>query len=793
MHARPLTSASLMALFWLALLAPGCDKKTEAPEAAAGPAITAEEAAPFVQAWAKSAGEQVRAQATGAATEEALPGRFAKAIKEEPAAGAKEPAYAEMTKALYAARKFAPTFVAAGTLTPKGQAVWDILSQVEHDQLDPKPYDLETITQALGDLEGMKKEVDKIGEIQIGSAAQAWARTWVATQHKGHFALNEDGYAPLTKALMADDAGTSLKGQIKALGDLGKKMATTQALLEERLATGLARYTRQIRHPVAPDIFVHPRHDDLYNDPELRQSRPDEAKGPYVAGVTWRHAVFLAQAIAQKKGPEVLAHRTRDFVQAVLDTKAFAPLLATLSPSPQYDALKKEATRYEAIVQAGGWERVPEAKGLKQGRTTAAVKSLKKRLLTEGYLPQETDLTSGLFDQPLTDAIKAYQRTHQMEETGVPDRSFWRSLNVPAQERLAQIRLNQKRWVTSNVAHHRDETYVLVNLPDFHAEIWKDQKREMRMRVVIGNNDRVLNEETKKWEQANRTPTLSAYIDRAIYNPYWNVTPRIRQEETLVEVREDLEARYAKKVDSLIGPPPAPTTPKPLAGASAPTGALLPSLQGSSPASPTPPASTPGSKSVYATDKEGWKLNIPAFKAAYYVKKGTDPDLKALFPYLLPETGRVDVSITDPDNVPPWYEANGYEVMYPGKTWEYVRQLNGPENALGKVKVIFPNLHDVYLHDTPQKRLFERPLRAYSHGCMRMHEPLDFAAWLLKNDGQYASSGIDKVVGSADYTPVFLKKRVPVHVEYFTVRTDEEGRANFLIDIYKRDEEALKG
>ncbi len=235
-----------------------------------------------------------------------------------------------------------------------------------------------------------------------------------------------------------------------------------------------------------------------------------------------------------------------------------------------------------------------------------------------------------------------------------------------------------------------------------------------------------------------------------------------------MDVRKDLEPRYKAKMLKLLG---ASAKPKP--AIPDPTGLMA-----------TP---TPAVPDLFRKTREGVVFDIAAYKTAYTAKAGAEPDLKAQFPYLDPATGLINVNTTDPANVPPWYAAEGYEVMYPGKKWEYVRQLNGDKNSLGRVKIIFPNLHDVYLHDTPKKGLFKNPIRAYSHGCMRMHKPLDFAAWLLKNDDQYETSKIKRLLSKTQFEPIFLKKRVPVHVVYHTVRVDDEGRANFLSDIYKRD------
>ncbi|MFB6351447.1 MAG: L,D-transpeptidase family protein, partial [Bradymonadaceae bacterium] len=184
--------------------------------------------------------------------------------------------------------------------------------------------------------------------------------------------------------------------------------------------------------------------------------------------------------------------------------------------------------------------------------------------------------------------------------------------------------------------------------------------------------------------------------------------------------------------------------------------------------------------------------------------------LEKEFPYLDPKTGKVDASTTDPDNVPKWYEENDYEVKFPGKKWEYVRQTQGDHNALGRVKVIFPNQHAVYLHDTPKKQLFSRKIRAFSHGCMRMKKPLEFAQTLLKIDGSFDEVNVPQLLRGQEkpvkndkgeptgeteikytYKPVFLDKKVPVHVEYFTVLVGDNGRANFYADIYNKDKRKL--
>jgi L,D-transpeptidase YcbB len=129
-----------------------------------------------------------------------------------------------------------------------------------------------------------------------------------------------------------------------------------------------------------------------------------------------------------------------------------------------------------------------------------------------------------------------------------------------------------------------------------------------------------------------------------------------------------------------------------------------------------------------------------------------------------------------------WLEANHYEVVNKKKDkWE-VRQTPGPWNALGLVKFIFPNPHNTYLHDTSHREYFGRTIRAYSHGCMRVEDPLKFAKLLAEVDGQEVD--IDALIEAGRTKMVKMQKKIPVFVEYYTVHVDEAGAANFLLDIY---------
>lgn len=126
------------------------------------------------------------------------------------------------------------------------------------------------------------------------------------------------------------------------------------------------------------------------------------------------------------------------------------------------------------------------------------------------------------------------------------------------------------------------------------------------------------------------------------------------------------------------------------------------------------------------------------------------------------------------------------------KKIQSVTQPAGPSAALGRVKINFPNKDDVYLHDTPLKHLFKRSVRAFSHGCMRLENPLDLARFLLEKDKNPYFEKVDDILAKRATFPVELKTKVPIHIEYVTVSTNDQGKAVFFTDPYNLDADTLE-
>lgn len=118
-------------------------------------------------------------------------------------------------------------------------------------------------------------------------------------------------------------------------------------------------------------------------------------------------------------------------------------------------------------------------------------------------------------------------------------------------------------------------------------------------------------------------------------------------------------------------------------------------------------------------------------------------------------------------------------------------QKPGPPNQLGVIKFLFPNDFSVCMHDTPAKALFAKSVRTFSHGCIRIDEPLGFAATVLDSEG-WTREQIDAQVGSGETRTVALSKPLPIFIAYRTAEVDDQGTVFFYDDIYQRDDIVLQ-
>ncbi|TVT43040.1 L,D-transpeptidase family protein [Hymenobacter setariae] len=126
-------------------------------------------------------------------------------------------------------------------------------------------------------------------------------------------------------------------------------------------------------------------------------------------------------------------------------------------------------------------------------------------------------------------------------------------------------------------------------------------------------------------------------------------------------------------------------------------------------------------------------------------------------------------------------------------TFKYtLRRRPGPKNDLGEVKFIFPNSNDIYLHDTPHGELFSQTARNFSHGCVRVEEPVKLATYLLRDYSQWDQATIQDTIAQRREKYITLKEKLPVYLVYLTAWADADGHVHFRNDIYGHDKALAK-
>lgn len=356
------------------------------------------------------------------------------------------------------------------------------------------------------------------------------------------------------------------------------------------------------------------------------------------------------------------------------------PAAYLLSFHPQHEEFARLRAAYASTLAEA--QRVRDAAipssgtDLRKGMDDAQVALLKKRL---GLVS-----TSTVFDDELDAAVRRFQRERGMKHVdGVVGFRTRRALNATDLSKLTILRANmeQWRWMPADLG----TSYVMVNIPEFKAELVKDHTVVFSERVIVGR-------------PATQTPIFSQSMQTVVLHPRWYVPESIKLKE------------------------------------------FLPSLQ------------------------RGRSLESRGF---VLLRNGKEVSSRRV------NWGKADIRAYD------------------------VYQASGDDNALGQVKFLFPNQHAVYLHDTPKRYLFNSSERTFSHGCVRLRNPIKFAQILLNDDKGWSERQVDELTESGPFdNAITLDKPLPVHISYFTARVDGDGALRVMRDIYgheKRITLALDG
>lgn len=356
--------------------------------------------------------------------------------------------------------------------------------------------------------------------------------------------------------------------------------------------------------------------------------------------------------------------------------KKFAP------PHPEYWALMEAGRNMKKIAAGGGWPSIPPGPNLRRGDSDPRIAFLRARLQATGELAEkEPPQRANFYDGDLYAAVRSFQGRHGLEVDGVVGPQTLHALNRSANARHRQILLNLERWRW--LPHEWDDRYVLVNTAAFHLDAWKQHRKVLSMKVIVGKD-------------YQKTPVFSEKMTYLEINPYWNVPRSIAVKEYLPKLRAN-----------------------------------------------------------------------PGYAAANHFE-------------LLQGRGR-EARVIDPWSV-------DWSTVTPGNFRWFMRQTPGPWNALGRIKFMFPNQFHVYLHDTPQRHLFQRNHRAFSHGCIRIEKPLELAELLLEDIPSWNRERIESVIASGNRRVVTLPKPWMVHIYYWTAWVDEEDGLQFRTDLYDKDD-----
>ncbi len=371
----------------------------------------------------------------------------------------------------------------------------------------------------------------------------------------------------------------------------------------------------------------------------------------------------------------------RDAVELVSDALTRGRLEETVAAARPnhwwYEKARASLAEYRALAARGGWPSIPAGPALTIGASDSRIPILRRRLAATGDLSGQP-LDRIAFDEPLADAVRAFQRRHRLAADGAVGPATLAELNVPVEARILQIRVNleRARWVLHETAA---DNFVLVDIAGFEVSYLRNQQTLWKARIQVGKSYR-------------QTPIFKSTIDHVVFNPTWTVPPTILAKDILPEVRRNVGYLAAKKLDVL--------------------------------------------------DRNGKTVDPASIDWSRQTA--------AAFPYLL-------------------------------------RQGPGPDNALGRVKIMFPNPYFVYLHDTPSKALFEKDERAFSSGCIRVERPLELAELLLDDPKNWDSQSIGRALEAGATRTVRLSRPAVVLLMYWTIAPSDEGRTVFKRDPYGRD------
>ncbi|MCG6858027.1 MAG: L,D-transpeptidase family protein [Salaquimonas sp.] len=183
---------------------------------------------------------------------------------------------------------------------------------------------------------------------------------------------------------------------------------------------------------------------------------------------------------------------------------------------------------------------------------------------------------------------------------------------------------------------------------------------------------------------------------------------------------------------------------------------------------------------TYAEFNPTWTVSRNIAGNEILPKLRKNPNYLSRIGYEVHTSWENDAPVMNPASID-WNSVNAKKFPY------RIVQPAGPNNVLGRVKFLFPNKFNVYLHDTSSRQLFDKSSRALSHGCIRVDKPLEFADLLFGFDHSLSPAQIRQIADSGKTTQAKFRTPIPVHLGYFTLWVEDDGKVSNYKDIYGRD------
>ncbi len=204
-------------------------------------------------------------------------------------------------------------------------------------------------------------------------------------------------------------------------------------------------------------------------------------------------------------------------------------------------AMQAAIDRYQHLVSTGGWPLVPKGRMMREGESDDRVPILRKRLRMSGDLRSGSSgyYSSYGFDAQLAQAVRRFQLRHGLRPTGRIERSTFPALNVTAQERLAQLRLNLRR-IQDLMKTRVEDRYILVNIPAFQLEAVERYEVQQRHRTIVGRTER-------------QTPSITATIRGLNFFPFWRVPDSVANFDIIPRLAKEPDYLSKEKIRVLKG------------------------------------------------------------------------------------------------------------------------------------------------------------------------------------------------------------------------------------------------